>query len=193
MPGSATSIGAPSGAELLAQLARVDAQVVGLGVVARAPHLVEQGAVGEDPPGVAGERGEHAELLGREVERGGPRTSPRGRARRSRRSPHLEHRVVGLLVAPRPSQRDPHAGEQLGHRERLGHVVVGALVERDDLAVLGVLGREDDDRHVRPLADGAAQVDAVHVAEAEVEHDGVGLAGREDVQPLAPDCASSTS
>ena len=43
------------GPELLAQLARVDAQVLRLALVVRSPHLVEDRAVGEDPTGVAGE------------------------------------------------------------------------------------------------------------------------------------------
>ena len=72
------------GPELLAELARVDAQVVGLGVVPRPPHLVEQGAVGEDPPGVAGEQRRACRTpSGVRSRCAAARTWPRGRARRS--------------------------------------------------------------------------------------------------------------
>src|SRR3954447_9822107 len=53
--------------ELLAQLARVDAQVLRLTPVLRAPHLLEDRAVGEDTTGVASEEREEVELLRREV------------------------------------------------------------------------------------------------------------------------------
>ena len=113
MPGSATSMRRAVGPELLAQLARVDAQVVRLGVVARPPHLVEQRAVREDPPGVAGQRREHGELLGREVEvRAGERGLVAGDVH-----PEVaagEHRVLGLLVAPRSAQRHAHPASSSG-------------------------------------------------------------------------------
>ena len=44
----------------------------------------------------------------------------------------------------RPAQRRPQAGEQLVDAERLGHVVVGAGVERSDLLALVADRREDD-------------------------------------------------
>ena len=57
----------------------------------------------------------------------------------------------GLLVGRRrPAQRRPQPGQQLVHAERLGHVVVGAGVERGDLVRLAVAGGEHDDRHLRP-------------------------------------------
>src|SRR5438093_400746 len=55
-------------AQLLAQLADVDAQVLGLGAVLRAPYLLQDHAVGEDPAGPAGQQLEEPELLRGEVD-----------------------------------------------------------------------------------------------------------------------------
>jgi hypothetical protein len=46
---------------------------------------------------------------------------------------HLGELIVGGGAV---TQRHLEAGVQLAHAERLGHVVVGALAERLDLAVL---------------------------------------------------------
>ena len=59
------------------------------------------------------------------------------------------------------TQRRAHAREKLVHAERLGHVVVGAKIERRDLAGLIAAARQHDDRHAlvaRP--DRAQQLDA---------------------------------
>ena len=140
--------------------------------------------MGEDLAGVAGEEGEEAELLGGQVERG-----PRGRRcgggrRRGRRRPCRRGRGRSGRRRPVVAQRDPQSGEQLGGGERLGDVVVGAVVERRDLAVLGALGGEHDDRHVRPGPDAPEHLDAVDVGQPEVEDDGRrAVAGRRRPAP----------
>ena len=63
-------------------------------------------------------------------------------------------------------------------RERLGDVVVGAGLEADDLVELGVLRGEHQDVGVAELADAAADLDAVDVGQAEVEHDQVEVVQR---------------
>ena len=73
-------------------------------------------------------------------------------------------------------ERHADPGEQLAGAERLGDVVVGAGVERRDLVPLLAPRREDDDRNGRPLAQPADHVEAVHVGQAEIEDDDVGLA-----------------
>ena len=56
-------------AELLAQLTDVDAQVVALGAVLRAPHLAQQQLLGEQLARVAHEQLEQRQLGAREVHR----------------------------------------------------------------------------------------------------------------------------
>jgi hypothetical protein len=48
----------------------------------------------------------------------------------------------------RAAQRGLDAGQQLGQGEGLGHVVVGAQLERCDLVVFVLAGGEHDDRDV---------------------------------------------
>ena len=65
------------------------------------------------------------------------------------------------------------------HREleRLQHVIVGAGVEALDLLLffLGGAGQHDDRRFDALLAQLLAGLEAVHVGQAHVEHDGGGL------------------
>ena len=59
-----------------------------------------------------------------------------------------EDRLLALLLQP-VAQRHADAGDQLVHAERLGHIVVGAELERlDDAGLVGAAG-EDDDRQRR--------------------------------------------
>ena len=77
--------------------------------------------------------------------------------------------IESTHVGPVMAHRDTQSRQQLGRRERLGDVVVGAVVEHFDLAMFGVVGGQDDDRDVRPRADPPADFDSVDVGETEVE------------------------
>ena len=61
------------------------------------------------------------------------------------------------------------AAEQLADAEGLGHVVVGADLEADDLVDLGVLRRQQDDRDGAAAADVAADVEAAAARHHDVE------------------------
>ena len=76
-----------------------------------------------------------------------------------------------LARRARPPQVRANAREQLVGAERLGHVVVGARVERLDLCAFLAFDRQDDDRHVRLRANAPAQLDAVHVRHVEIGDD----------------------
>ena len=85
-----------------------------------------------------------------------------------------EHRplAVGLQLM---AQRRPHPGEQLVHAERLGHVVVGAEIERLDLAgFVAAAGEDDDGNAFVARADRAQQIVAQRIGQAEIENDQVG-------------------
>ena len=92
-----------------------------------------------------------------------------------------KHRL-GRRPGARAAQRGAQAGDQLVGAERLGHVVVGTRVERPHLLLLLSQRGQHEDRHLRPLADRAADVDAVPVRQDQVEDGGVGRLERRRVQ-----------
>ena len=100
---------------------------------------------------------------------------------------------VGSPDSPRGrvAQRHAHARQQLAHAEGLGHVVVGAGVERGDLVALLAARGEHDDRHLAPLPQPADHLQAVHIGQAQVQNDDVGLAARRLDSPSSPVVASS--
>jgi hypothetical protein len=76
------------------------------------------------------------------------------------------------------TQQRAHPRHQFLHAERLGHVVVGAGIERGDfLAFVGAHGQHDH-RHLRPLAQARQHLMAVEVGQAEVEDHQVGAMRR---------------
>jgi len=70
-----------------------------------------------------------------------------------------------------------HAGDELGHRERLGHVVVGADVEAAHAVLLLAAGGQHDDRDLAGLGAGAelaAELDTRNARQHPVKQDYVG-------------------
>ena len=84
------------------------------------------------------------------------------------------------------TQRHPDPGQQLGHAERLGQVVVGPGIESVHLVVLAAPGGQDDDRHLRPLAHPGDDLHAVHVGKTEIEDDEIGHPGQHVGQSHPP-------
>src|SRR5262245_20735791 len=79
----------------------------------------------------------------------------------------FEDRMLALYVELVP-QRRPDAGEQFLHAERLGHVIVGSLIERLDLGrLIAPTGQYDDRQVCSPGADLAQQLEALHVRSEE--------------------------
>ena len=87
--------------------------------------------------------------------------------------------------AVRATQHRLHAGDQLRGGEGLRQVVVGAELEAEDPVDLAVAGGEEDDRHLGGLADLLADLEAVDIGEADVEHDEAGPVAAERVEPGA--------
>ena len=77
-------------------------------------------------------------------------------------------------------------GDELAWIERLRQVVVGTDLETDDLVHVLVTSGQHQDRHVGALAHAAADLDAVHVGQIEVEDDQRRRLRRECVQRCAP-------
>ena len=146
--------------------------------------------MGQQPPAARHQRAQQLELGRREVHllavaahRGRPgRARGRPRAARARR-----RRRAARGAAPRA------AGRSARRAERLGHVVVGAGLQRAHLLVLLPHRRQHDDRRLAPLADRAAELDAVAVGEDEVDDRRVGRVQRGGVEGLGRGCAASDS
>ena len=91
------------------------------------------------------------------------RSTERSPARNTGRSP------CDLQLMP---QRRAHAGEQFIHPERFCQIVVGAEIERLDLAGLVAAARQHHDRDaVVAAADHAQQFMALDIRQAEIEND----------------------
>ena len=115
-----------------------------------------------------------------------PPISCRGRTRR---------RAVELA----PAQERAHPACELGHRERLGDIVVGAELEPEHPVQLGVLRGEHDDRKVALGTDGAADFGARELGHHHVEQEQVVTAAARgferrfavfhavDLEPLLPE------
>ena len=150
----------------------VDDPVVDL--VGPAGDGLEQLVAGQDGARASGERGEQADLAGRQaaLDRdarcrpvvAGQRVAAAGRI--DHEPPAIERERRGVVsaggdgragrrrrVSPAAAQdrRDP--GGQLVRVERLGQVVVGAHPQAGDPFEVAALGRGDEDRRVAALAD----------------------------------------
>ena len=69
------------------------------------------------------------------------------------------------------TQRRSHPREQFLGIERLAHVIIGALFERRHFVLLAGFRRQYDDRHIGSLPHARADLEAVVIREAQVEHD----------------------
>ena len=109
-------------------------------------------------------------------------------ARQARRRRHVHPHVLGVeLLRTTPTQQRADAGQQLGQPERLGDVVVGAGVQADDGVHLVGPGGQDQHRQTRlGLPEPAADLEPVHLGQAEVEHHELHLPGGGDGQGAGP-------
>ena len=90
-------------------------------------------------------------------------------------SPKLEH--LGDPLRPRAAQQRADARDQLGHRERLDDIVVGAGREPAHALALLAARRQHDDGQppgLGPRAQPAAELDAGQARQHPVEQDQVG-------------------
>ncbi len=124
----------------------------------------------QHPAGGRHQLGEQLELGGRQ--RQCAPVDPREVAGAIDRQRSERDHLGGLDARRRGAAQDgAHAGDQLARRERLGHVVVAADLEPDDLVELLVARRQEHDRHLGPRADTAAHLEAVELGHRHVEHD----------------------
>ena len=136
-----------------------------------APDALEQLVAGEHEPAVVEQLPEQLELLRRELDL--------AVADHHLAAAGVDQQVavpdLVTFVAPAVERRAAedalHARDELAGVEGLRQVVVGADLEPDDLVDILVAGGQHQDRHVRSLAHAAADLDAVHVGQVEIEDD----------------------
>jgi hypothetical protein len=93
--------------------------------------------------------------------------------------------IGGRFLLAGASQHRTHPRQQLGDRERLGDVIVGAELEAEHLVGLGRPCRQHDDRRRnRSRPQIAADVEAVLLRQHDVEDDEVGRKARCLLQPF---------
>src|SRR5262245_44920845 len=98
----------------------------------------------------------------------------------------LQHRAP-LALGPRPPHESPDARQELGERERLGQIVVGAEVQAPDAVLDLAAGRQYQDRRgPARAADFFQDLDAVLAGQHEVEHDGVVIVRARQVRSFLP-------
>ena len=151
--------------------------------VLRTPHLPQQLALGDELAGVAGERLDQLPLGRRE-----PHVLAVASDALRRRSTVKSGVDRGDFVAGMPTpQRDAESREQLVHAERLRDVVVGAEIERSDLARSSIAPRrEDDDRDVGPAPQPDDDVEPADARQPQIEHHRVGVVAGGEPQCILP-------
>src|SRR5438093_227175 len=163
--------------ELGAQAGDVDVDGPRLHEAIPAPHRVQQLLAAEDAPGRAGQDREQLELLGGEVHRVAFHADLEAVAVDLELADLHVRLLLGVAGTGAAGDR-ADAGEQLARRERLGHVVVGAHLEAEDLVtLLDAAGDHDhgDVLGVRVLLEAAADLPAVELRDHDVEQDQVGV------------------
>ena len=89
---------------------------------------------------------------------------------------HLQAPQTQGTAGPlRPPQQGPNAGEQLHHAKGLGHVIVGAAVQPQDLVILGALGGQHNNWNIGMGAYPAAYIEAVHHGKHDIQQNQIGL------------------
>jgi hypothetical protein len=142
--------------------------------VPRSPDGPQNHLIRTRSPLVAREVGEDAELLRREVHLLGVVVDlvmdeiDDERTEGERGGLALER--LGAAIA----QNGSNACFEFSHAEGLRDVVVRSAIEGVDLAAFVAGGREDNDRHVAPLTNALSHNQAVHIGQANIEHDQIG-------------------
>src|SRR5215472_832423 len=163
------------GFDLPPQLRHVDVQVVRLLGVRASPHLSEELLAREELACVAGQRREQSILDGREVHLLSLDQDP-SLAEVHLKLTGLEHGLVlGALRPLSSTEGGPDAREELADAEGLAEVVVRAGVESSNLGGLLLARGDDYERHARPGAQPPDDLQTIHVRQAEIEDDQIGL------------------
>ncbi|MNX66144.1 hypothetical protein D3C86_972290 [compost metagenome] len=162
--------------EFLAQVPDHDTQVVSVFGVGRSPDVLEQLLLGDHPPRMPRQLRQHGVFLASQRDFDTVEQYPAIR-QVDRQRTEAQRRWLGFADG-RLAQQRTNPRQEFLDAERLGHVVIGAAIQGlDFLPFTGAHG-EHQHRHRRPLAKIAQYLLAVHVRQAEVEHQQVRLVQR---------------
>jgi len=162
------------GVDFAAKPVDVDVDDIGVWLDAHAPDLIEDHGAGDDAAGVAAEIFEQDEFLRGE----GEGLAGAGGLAAEEVELEIEDAEAGGLGwrGGFPPEQIAQAGEQLGHGERLGEVIVATLLEAADAVVDGAAGGEDEDGGVdAELTEPEDESDAVLVGQPEIDDENVVL------------------
>jgi hypothetical protein len=134
------------------------------------PDRVEDLAARHDPAGLRREQRQHLPLARRQRDLGAGHAAAAHREVEHDLPRHQPHRRRLVIAA---AGERAHAGLELGERERLPQVIVGAGVEpAHAVGDLAARGQAKNRRVATEPAQLAAQVESIAVRQHEVEHDG---------------------
>src|SRR5829696_759174 len=139
------------------------------------PHGVQHLFVGHNLAGVPRKKSQEFELLRREPHLLAVATNAAARDVNLQSVDPDDWGLAGALHSMTEGRAEP--SHELPDPERLVDEIVGAAVESGNFLRFAVARREDDDRHVRPLAHAPDHVLPVDVRQAEIEHHHVGHFG----------------
>ena len=147
-------------------------------------------ALGDDAPGMAHQHRQQVEFLRRQFENLAVLDDAPA-LQIDQQSFGLVARRAGA-VGGGMAQSGAQAGQKVADGEGLFDIIVGAEVERDDLFRLAVARGKHDYRAVAEFSRLPQHILAVHVRQAEVEHDDVGRAVAIRRNASAPSCFLGT-
>src|SRR5690606_2120842 len=169
--------------QLVAQLAHENAQVVGIFLVRRPPHLPQYLCLRHQPSRLPDQQGQQRELLA--AQRDGFSMNGHFPLRQfDSKNPVVVNRAI-LRPCRHRAQECANACHQFLDTERLGHVVVGPCVQQGHLFVLAGAYRQHDDGHARPLPQFLEHVFPVHIRQPQVQDDEVGPFAGQQRQALS--------
>ena len=145
--------------------------------------------MGEDLPGISGQKAEQLVLDGGEMDLHPISIGTAGSIVNLQVPVLVEAGFLTYLLAviADPAQGDPEPGQELVHGERFSQIVIGAGVQRGHLVAVLAPGGDDDDGQVAPGADLFDDVYPVHVGQAQVQQHDV-RAVREGVHQSTGPC-----
>ena len=166
---------APTVIDLPSETPDVDLDDVRLRHEIGVPQGLDQSLLAKDLPRMTGEELEQGELAG-------------GQPDLATTTPHTQGRWIQLEIGdvdPRrtvinpASPKRPNPGPELGHREGLGEIIVGATIQALDPVREVIEGGEHEDRRVEPAApERCAHAEAIESREDHVEDDQLIWIGR---------------
>ncbi len=154
--------------QLLPNAADVDVHGTDVAAVVVTPDDVQQIFPGIDPIGISDQQLHQVKFLGGEIHRHAFFIGVAALRIQSDGAPGDAGFRLALAAAP---ENGPDPGLQLQNVKGLGEIVVGAVIEAQQLVHVLGFGGEHDDGHVGELADPSAGLQAIHHRHHHIQND----------------------